>query len=178
MSMHLGYLVGTAIFAAVFLIAVFAQIKADRFHPLLYWTTIVATTTVGTTLADFADRSLGIGYTGGASLLFCLLMASLAIWYRITGLCFSGYGEFSESRNVLLDNDHVFPDLGYRTGRLDGQHGGTGIQWRGNRLQRPSGSRGRTLLLDKNIQNSAFLGRVHPYATPWSCGGRFSRQAT
>ena len=85
MSMNLGYLVGTAIFAAIFLIAVVAQIKADCFHPFLYWTTIIATTTVGTTLADFADRSLGIGYTGGAALLFCLLMASLAIWYRSLG---------------------------------------------------------------------------------------------
>ncbi|GAO35435.1 membrane protein [Sulfuricella sp. T08] len=85
MSMHLGYLVGTAIFAAVFLIAVAAQIRAKRFHPLLYWTTIIATTTVGTTLADFADRSLSIGYTGGASLLFALLMGSLAIWYKTLG---------------------------------------------------------------------------------------------
>lgn len=85
MSMKLGYLVGTLIFAVIFLIAVFAQIKAERFHPFLYWTTIVATTTVGTTLADFADRSLGIGYAGGASLLFVLLMASLAIWYRALG---------------------------------------------------------------------------------------------
>jgi len=85
MSMKLGYLVGTAIFAAVFLIAVVAQIKAQRFHPFLYWTTIIATTTVGTTLADFADRSLGIGYAGGTSLLFALLMASLAIWYKSLG---------------------------------------------------------------------------------------------
>ncbi len=85
MSMHLGYLVGTAIFAAIFLIAVLAQIKAKGFHPLLYWTTIIATTTVGTTLADFADRSLGIGYAGGSSLLFVLLMTSLAIWYRSLG---------------------------------------------------------------------------------------------
>jgi len=85
MSMHLGYLVGTAIFAVVFLIAVVAQIKATGFHPFLYWTTIIATTTVGTTLADFADRSLGIGYAGGSSLLFVLLLASLAIWYRTLG---------------------------------------------------------------------------------------------
>jgi len=85
MSMKLGYLVGTAIFAAIFFVAVVAQIRAKRFHPFLYWTTIIATTTVGTTLADFADRSLGIGYTGGATLLFALLMASLAIWYRSLG---------------------------------------------------------------------------------------------
>ncbi len=84
-SMNLGYLVATAIFAAIFLVAVVAQIKAQGFHPLLYWATIIATTTVGTTLADFADRSLGIGYAGGSSLLFGLLLASLAIWYRSLG---------------------------------------------------------------------------------------------
>ncbi len=85
MSMQLGYLVATGIFAVVFLLAVAAQIRAKRYYPWLYWTTIIATTTVGTTLADFADRSLGIGYTGGASLLFALLMASLALWYRTLG---------------------------------------------------------------------------------------------
>lgn len=85
MSMGLGYLIGTAIFAAVFLIAVAVQIKAPRFHPVIYWVTIVATTTVGTTLADFFDRSLGIGYAGGASVLFILLMVSLAIWHRVLG---------------------------------------------------------------------------------------------
>ncbi|MGA2685398.1 MAG: hypothetical protein ABSF51_10130 [Verrucomicrobiota bacterium] len=85
MSMNLGYLVGTGIFAVIFLVAVAAQISARKFHPLLYWTTIIATTTVGTTLADFADRSLGIGYAGGTSILFTLLMASLFIWYRTLG---------------------------------------------------------------------------------------------
>lgn len=85
MSMQLGYLVGTGIFAVIFVIAVAAQIKAKRFHPFLYWITIIATTTVGTTLADFADRSLGIGYAGGASLLFALLMTSLAVWYWALG---------------------------------------------------------------------------------------------
>ena len=85
MSMNLGYLVGTVIFAAVFIVAVIAQISAKRFHPIIYWTTIIATTTVGTTLADFADRSLGIGYAGGTAILFTLLMGSLLIWYRTLG---------------------------------------------------------------------------------------------
>lgn len=85
MTMNLGYLVGTAIFAAIFLAAVAAQIKVKGFHPFLYWTTIIATTTVGTTLADYADRSLGIGYAGGASVLFALLMASLVLWHRSLG---------------------------------------------------------------------------------------------
>ncbi len=85
MSMHLGYLVGSLIFAALFAVVVLAQIRATRFHPFLYWATIIATTTVGTTLADFADRSLGIGYAGGSALLFALLMTSLLVWYRTTG---------------------------------------------------------------------------------------------
>ena len=85
MSMNLGYLAGTGIFAAIFAVAVIAQIAAKRFHPFLYWTTIIATTTVGTTLADFADRSLGIGYAGGSSLLLGLLLATLFIWYRTLG---------------------------------------------------------------------------------------------
>ncbi|MDQ6892299.1 MAG: hypothetical protein M3167_06425 [Acidobacteriota bacterium] len=85
MSMHLGYLVATAIFAGIFLVAVAAQIRVNKFHPALYWLTIVATTTVGTTLADFADRSLGIGYAGGTTLLLTLLLTSLVIWYRVMG---------------------------------------------------------------------------------------------
>jgi uncharacterized membrane-anchored protein len=85
MSMNLGYLIGTAIFSVIFLAAVFAQIKAKTFQPFLYWTTIIATTTVGTTLADFADRSLGIGYAGGSTLLIALLFGSLSIWHRTLG---------------------------------------------------------------------------------------------
>jgi uncharacterized membrane-anchored protein len=85
MSMNLGYLIGTAIFAAIFVIAVSAQIFARRFHPLLFWVVIVATTTLGTTLADFFDRSLGVGYVGGSSILFMLLMSSLGIWYWSLG---------------------------------------------------------------------------------------------
>lgn len=85
MSMNLGYLVSTAIFGIIFLAAVIVQVKAKNFHPFIYWTTIIATTTVGTTMADFADRSLHIGYSGGATLLFVLLMGSLFVWYRTVG---------------------------------------------------------------------------------------------
>lgn len=85
MSMGLGYLVGTAIFAAIFLVAVVIQMKAKAFHPYIYWFTIIATTSVGTTMADFCDRSLGIGYAGGSSILFVLLMGSLFIWYKTLG---------------------------------------------------------------------------------------------
>lgn len=85
MTLDLGYLASTAIFAVVFAIAVAAQIAAKRFQPWLYWTTIIATTTVGTTLADFADRSLGIGYSGGSALLLAALLVTLFTWRRTLG---------------------------------------------------------------------------------------------
>jgi len=85
MSMNVGYAISSFIFLGIFAVAVIAQISAKKFHPFLYWFVIVATTTAGTTMADFADRSLGIGYPGGASLLFALLMASLVIWYWAEG---------------------------------------------------------------------------------------------
>jgi uncharacterized membrane-anchored protein len=85
MSMNLGYLVSTGIFGILFLAAVAVQISAKKFHPLTYWITIIATTTIGTTMADFADRSLHIGYAGGTAVLFTLLMASLFTWHRALG---------------------------------------------------------------------------------------------
>ena len=85
MSMDLGYLVSTAIFAFLFIGAVLVQIKAPKFHPVIYWATIVASTTVGTTLADYATRSLGIGYAGGSALLLALLLGSLFVWKRVMG---------------------------------------------------------------------------------------------
>ncbi len=85
MTLNLGYLVGTAIFGIILLVAVSAQIIAKRFHPFLYWAVVIATTTVGTTLADFVDRSLGIGYLGGSLILAALVLASLGVWYRTCG---------------------------------------------------------------------------------------------
>ena len=85
MSLDLGYAVSSFIFIGIFVVAVIAQISAKAFHPWLYWLVVIATTTAGTTMADFADRSLGIGYPGGASLLFLLLMTSLLVWYRSAG---------------------------------------------------------------------------------------------
>ncbi len=85
MSLNLGYALSSVIFIGIFVVAVIAQIFTRAFHPLLYWLVVVATTTAGTTMADFADRSLGIGYPGGASSLFALLMASLAVWYWSAG---------------------------------------------------------------------------------------------
>ena len=85
MSLKLGYLVGSAIFAVIFVGLVAGQVRAAKFHAGLYWPTIIATTTLGTTMADFADRSLGIGYPGGVAIVTALLLASLAVWHRVEG---------------------------------------------------------------------------------------------
>ncbi|MFI4957113.1 MAG: hypothetical protein ACHQAX_07905 [Gammaproteobacteria bacterium] len=85
MSIGLGYLVSTFLFAFIFIAAVYIQIKSDKFHPVYYWSTIVATTTVGTTLADFADRSMGVGYAGGTLFLLFLLITSFTAWYKTLG---------------------------------------------------------------------------------------------
>jgi len=85
MTLNWGYLAGTALFLGLLIVLVIAQILAKKFHPLLYWATIVASTTFGTTMADFADRSLGIGYTGGSTLLFVCLVTVLALWYWSEG---------------------------------------------------------------------------------------------
>lgn len=85
MTLNWGYLVGTALFVSILIGFVIWQIKATKFHPFLYWATIVASTTFGTTMADFADRSLGIGYTGGSTLLFLCLMSVLGVWYWSQG---------------------------------------------------------------------------------------------
>ena len=85
MTLNWGYLAGSILFIALLIALVAWQITAKRFNPWLYWATIVASTTAGTTLADFADRSLGIGYAGGSSLLFACLMATLGAWYRALG---------------------------------------------------------------------------------------------
>src|SRR5579872_7099748 len=85
MTLNWGYLIGTAIFLSLLVVLIGLQIAAKKFHPTLYWATIVASTTAGTTMADFADRSLGIGYAGGSTLLFLCLIAVLAMWYWSLG---------------------------------------------------------------------------------------------
>src|SRR5712672_218662 len=80
MTLDWGYLTGTAIFLSLLVVLVILQIAAKSFHPFLYWATIVASTTAGTTMADFADRSLGIGYSGGSLILFTILLVVLALW--------------------------------------------------------------------------------------------------
>ena len=117
-----GYLIGTGMFLAVFVAAVIAQISTTRFNRWIYWLTIIASTTVGTAMADFFDRSLGIGYAGGSSILLACVLCSLAIWYFTLGSINVQTGN-AERGNLLLGHDHVFADARDRARGLDGgQH--------------------------------------------------------
>ena len=122
MTLHWGYLDGTALFLALLIGLVIWQTVAKKFHPFLYWATIIASTTFGTTMADFADRSLGIGYTGGSTLLFLCLMATLGAVVLVARLHLGRDGEHAESRSLLLGGHHVFADAGHRARRLGGRH--------------------------------------------------------
>lgn len=132
MTLNWGYLAGSCLFLAAMVILVAAQIRAQRFHPALYWATIVASTTFGTTMADFADRSLGIGYTGGATLLLACLVLVLVLWYRSEGTIsvnsvstprveafYWGAITFSQTLGTAL-GDWIADtgDMGYRGGAL------------------------------------------------------------
>jgi uncharacterized membrane-anchored protein len=116
MTFKLGYLISTILFAAIFLALAAAQIRAKSFHPWLYWAVIVATTTVGTTMADFADRSLGIGYTGGASILFILVLASLGAWWFTEGTVSGQPHRHPPRRDVLLGHHPVLEHPGQSAG--------------------------------------------------------------
>jgi uncharacterized membrane-anchored protein len=100
MSLNLGYLVATAIFAAIFLVALTLQVSADRYHAFRYWFVIVATTTVGTTISDYMDRSLGLGYPLASLILFTLVIAILVIWYLTTGSI--SVAHISDRRNEIF----------------------------------------------------------------------------
>ena len=132
MTLNWGYLAGTCLFLAAMIVLVAAQIRADKLHPALYWATIVASTTFGTTMADFADRSLGIGYTGGSSLLLTCLVLVLGLWYRSEGTIsvnsvstprveafYWGAITFSQTLGTAL-GDWIADtgDMGYRGGAL------------------------------------------------------------
>jgi uncharacterized membrane-anchored protein len=132
MTLNWGYLAGTCLFLAAMIVLVAAQIRARKFHPALYWATIVASTTFGTTMADFADRSLGIGYTGGSTLLLACLVLVLCLWYRTEGTIsvnsvstprveafYWGAITFSQTLGTALgDWTADAGDMGYRGGAL------------------------------------------------------------
>ena len=134
MSLGLGYLLSTAIFAAVIAVAVLAQMKAQGHHPWLYWATIIATTTVGTTLADLCDRSLGIGYAGGSAILLVLLLGCLYAWYRVQGTVSVGSVDSPRSELFYWVTILFSQTLGTALGDWTADEVGLGLGYRGSAL--------------------------------------------
>jgi uncharacterized membrane-anchored protein len=118
MTLHWGYLAGTALFFGLLVVFVIVQIRAKAFYPFLYWATIVVSTTFGTTMADFADRSLGIGSPGGSMLLLACLFTALGLWCWSEGTISVDTCEYAKGRGILLGSDHIFTDARHRARRL------------------------------------------------------------
>jgi hypothetical protein len=166
MTMNLGYLIGTAIFLGALVVLVIAQIATKKFHPLLYWATIIASTTAGTTMADFADRSLGVGYPGASLILFACVMASLAAWYWSEGTVSVQTGDY-----------HLLANARHGVGRLDcGRR--PWLSGRRTRLWRSIGRCGGTLFLDQHFPRDPFLDCLYPHSPVGCHRWRFLRQAS
>ena len=177
MTINLGYAVASIIFIALFLVAVAIQIAAKKFHPFLYWAVIVATITAGTTMADFADRSLGIGYPGGSALLFAMLLLSLGVWYWATGsvsvssivspkveMFYWVTIMFSQTLGTALGDWMADTNgLGYENGAI--------VFTGGARRHRAA------LFLHQRLARPPVLERVHPHPAARRHAGRSARQA-
>lgn len=176
MTMHLGYALSTAVFLTLFMVTVAAQVASKSFRPFLYWGVIVATTTAGTTMADFADRSLGIGYVGGSLVLLTLLMAVLGLWWFSVGSV-----SFNQIVSRKVETFYwatiLFEYARDRSGRLFCRRFGAGVRRGGDRLRRRVGARRGRLLPHEGFSHLAVLVGVHPHPSAWRDVRRPAHQA-
>jgi len=172
-----GYLIGTGIFLAVLVALVVWQTLAPRIHPFLYWATIVGSTTAGTAMADFADRSLGVGYTGGSTILFICLMATLALWYWSLGYISVATVNTPKVEFFYWAAITFSQTLGTALGDWLADTGGFGYE--GSALGVRGGARGarRALLLDQHFARIPVLGGLHPNTPARRHRRRPARQA-
>ena len=177
MTLNWGYLLGTALFLSLLVIFVILQIAAKKFHPYLYWATIVASTTAGTTMADFADRSLGIGYAGGSSLLFVCLMATLAVWYWTQGSISVATVNTPKVEAFYWIAITFSQTLGTALGDWTADDTGLGYDGGAHGVRRRLGGAGRALFLDQRVARLPVLGGLHSHAAARRHRRRFSRQA-
>jgi uncharacterized membrane-anchored protein len=164
MTLDWGYLAGSALFLSLLAALVVLQVAARKFHPFLYWATIVASTTAGTTMADFADRSLGIGYVGGSLLLLACLMAVLGLWYRSLGSISVDTVTTPKVEAFYWAAITFAQTLGTALG--DWMADSMGAWLRGGRhhlRRRPRGAR-LSLLSYRRLAGAAVLGGLHPDA--------------
>ena len=172
-----GYLIGTGIFLAALVVMVSGQTLAKKFHPFLYWATIVASTTAGTTMADFFDRSLGIGYTGGASSLFILVLLSLGAWYWSEGTVSVNTVNTPRVEVFYWVTITFSQTLGTALGDWAADTGGLGY---GDGVLVFAAALALIALayfFTKIIACGAVLDGLHPHPAIGRNGGRFSRQA-
>ena len=153
---------------------VVAQMLARKFQPFLYWATIVASTTFGTTMADFADRSLGIGYTGGRRLLFICLIGDTRSLVLVAGHDIGQHRDDAEGRGVLLGRDHILADARHRAWRLDGRHRRLGYEG-GALVFAAALAVVVGLYLDECLASPAILGGVHSHTATRRHGWRLPR---
>jgi hypothetical protein len=177
MSMNLGYAVGTLIFLAIFLAVVTAQIRRKSFNAYLYWLTIVATTTVGTTIADFVDRSLGIGYLGGSTLLLTCLMGSLSVWRWSEGTVSVNTITTPKAETFYWVTILFSQTLGTRARRLGRRHERSGLWRRRNPVRRGARRHSRALCRHTDVACDAVLGCFHSHAAARRHARRSARQA-
>jgi len=175
MTLNWGYLVGSAIFFFALIALVAWQIAAKRFHPFLYWATIVASTTFGTTMADLADRSLGIGYTGGSAILFLCLIGILGIWYRSEGTISVNTVSIPRVEAFYWAAITFSQTLGTALGDWLADTGGLGYE--GARIRCRIGDPRRRVFLDEYLAGHPVLGSVHSHPAARGHGWRLSRQA-
>ena len=177
MTLNWGYLAGTVLFFAALLVLVIAQIMAKRFQPFLYWATIVASTTFGTTMADFADRSLGIGYTGGSTLLFACLVVVLGLWYLSQGTISVNTVSTPKVEAFYWAAITFSQTLGTALGDWMADTGGLGYE-RGALVFAAGLALIAGLYFWTNVsRGTAVLGGIHSDPSVRRHGGRFSRQA-
>ena len=160
-----GYLIGTAVFAVIFFIAVALQIKAKKFHPFLYWFTIVATTTVGTTLADYLTRSNGLGYTVGSSVLLLCVIASLVVWKLSTGTIDIASVRSARTEIFYWVTIMFSQTLGTALGDWFADTADLGYLGAAGCVRCGAGGARVALLSDESIASAAVLDRIYPNAT-------------
>ncbi len=160
MQLGFGYLIGSALFAAVLMVLVAAQILAKEFRPFLYWAVIVATTLTGTALADFFDRSLGIGYLGGSLSLFSMVMMTIGLWYWTLGSVFV-QTIASPKVEAFYWTTIMFSQTWYSAWRLDGGYR-IGLQRQRARDRACARRTCRFVLLYRYFTDIPVLGRVYP----------------
>ena len=175
MTLHWGYLAGTALFLVALVALVIVQTVAKKFHPYIYWATIIASTTFGTTMADFADRSLGIGYVGGSTLLLFLLLATLGLWHRSLGTISVNTVNTPKVEAFYWAAITFSQTLGTALGDWMADFDRPRLRiWRAC-FRRRAGDRCRRLLLDQHVTRNVVLDRVHPDAAAGRNRRRLSR---